>query len=203
MVKEVSEFKIISKNIRKITKYVYCFPKWLYVQIFKGFFYEKKYLSGRWFEDGVCSIGWLWAARDIHYRMKTSFHLKIPWPISPDINCSEHIIFDPDDLNNFNGKGNYFQTFDAKIIIGKGTYIAPNVGIITSNHDLSDLEKHEAGKDVFLGEECWIGMNSIILPGVRLGNHTIVGAGSVVTKSFVKGHCVIAGNPAKIIKNLE
>jgi carbonic anhydrase/acetyltransferase-like protein (isoleucine patch superfamily) len=46
-------------------------------------------------------------------------------------------------------------------------------------------------------------MNSIILPGVVLGIRTIVGAGSVVTKSFPDGYCVIAGNPAKIIKTLD
>ena len=46
-------------------------------------------------------------------------------------------------------------------------------------------------------------MNSIILPNVTLGDFTIVGAGSVVTKSFPEGYCVIAGNPAKIIKQLD
>ena len=45
-------------------------------------------------------------------------------------------------------------------------------------------------------------MNSIILPGVKLGDKTIVGAGSIVTKSFEEGNCVIVGNPAKIIKKL-
>lgn len=45
-------------------------------------------------------------------------------------------------------------------------------------------------------------MNSVILPGVTLGNHTIVGAGSVVTKSFPEGNCVIVGNPGRVIKKL-
>ena len=46
-------------------------------------------------------------------------------------------------------------------------------------------------------------MNTVILPGVSLGDHTIVGAGSVVTKSFQEGNCVIAGNPAKVIRYLN
>lgn len=46
-------------------------------------------------------------------------------------------------------------------------------------------------------------MNVVILPGVVLGTRTIVGAGSIVTKSFPDGYCILAGNPAKIIKNLD
>lgn len=46
-------------------------------------------------------------------------------------------------------------------------------------------------------------MNSVVLPGCHLGPYTIVGAGAVVTKSFPEGHCVIVGNPARIIRHLE
>ncbi|MBS7109518.1 MAG: hypothetical protein KH076_09760 [Streptococcus sp.] len=46
-------------------------------------------------------------------------------------------------------------------------------------------------------------MNSVILPGVILGDHTIVGAGAVVTHSFPDGYCIIGGNPARIIKALD
>ena len=58
-------------------------------------------------------------------------------------------------------------------------------------------------KEVRIGDYTWIGMNSVILPGIELGPRTIVGAGSVVTKSFPKGYCVIGGNPAKLIKELD
>jgi len=77
------------------------------------------------------------------------------------------------------------------------------VGIITANHDPADLCRHLPGKPVELGECCWIGMNSVILPGVTLGPHTIVGAGSVVTHSFADGYCVIAGNPARLVRTLD
>ncbi len=97
--------------------------------------------------------------------------------------------------------GNYIQAF-GKIYIGDYTQIAPNVGIITGNHDLCDNRKHVV-KDVHIGKYCWIGMGAIILPGVSLGDYTIVAAGAIVTKSFEEGFCVIGGNPAKLIKKIE
>lgn len=89
-----------------------------------------------------------------------------------------------------------------KIYIGDYTIVAPNVGIISANHDLYDNKKH-VKTTISIGDYCWLGMNSIILPNVTLGDFTIIGAGSVVTKSFEDGYCVIAGNPAKVIKRLE
>lgn len=78
--------------------------------------------------------------------------------------------------------------------------MAPNVGIITTNHDILDPGKHVPGKPIVIGDNCWVAMNAVILPGVVLGNGTIVAAGSVVTKSFPQGRCVIGGVPAKVIK---
>ena len=187
--------------LKKIFVDIYFGVIWFYVKIFGWIFYEKKYLKGRWFQNRK-SEGWQWAARDIFHRFLSLKHVSIPWPVSPDINCSRNIEFDPEDLNNFNGMGNYYQAFYAKITIGKGSYIAQNVGIITANHDINNLDEHQPGKDVIIGKNCWIGMNSVILPGVILGDHTIVGAGAVVTKSFPDGNCVIGGNPAKIIREL-
>jgi acetyltransferase-like isoleucine patch superfamily enzyme len=96
--------------------------------------------------------------------------------------------------------GCYIQGM-GKIDIGDYTQISANVGIITANHCLVDTRNHIV-KFVKIGKYCWIGMNSVILPGVVLGDYTIVGAGSIVTKSFPNGYCVIAGNPAKKIKNI-
>jgi acetyltransferase-like isoleucine patch superfamily enzyme len=98
--------------------------------------------------------------------------------------------------------GNYIQAKNG-IEIGDYTNIGPNVGIISANHDLVDNAKHSEAVPVKIGKHCWIGMNAMILPEVMLGDYTIVGANAVVTKSFPDGYCVVAGNPAKIIKSLS
>lgn len=174
---------------------------------FALFYYDRKYLTGKWFSGkfgGLCSTGWEWTAKDGFARLLLGTNKGVPFPVSSRINVVEpqNITFHPDDLNNFQTTGNYFQAI-GKITIGRGTYIAPNVGIITANHDQADLDAHLPAKPVVLGEKCWIGMNSMILPGVTLGAHTIVGAGAVVTKSFPDGYCVVAGNPAKVLRTIS
>lgn len=96
---------------------------------------------------------------------------------------------------------NYFSS--GHIHFGKKVAIASGVKIISRNHDLYDVWKHTDFKDVYIGDYCWIGANAVVLPGVTLGPHTIVGAGSIVTKSFPEGYCVIVGNPARLIKKLD
>ncbi|MCA9750352.1 MAG: acyltransferase, partial [Romboutsia sp.] len=97
--------------------------------------------------------------------------------------------------------GNYIQGM-GKIFIDDYTQIAPNVGIISSNHDVYNNSKHII-QEVKIGKYCWIGMGAVILPGVELGDFTIVGSGAVVSKSFTEGYCILGGVPAKIIKELE
>jgi acetyltransferase-like isoleucine patch superfamily enzyme len=97
--------------------------------------------------------------------------------------------------------GCYIQGI-GKIHIGDYTLVAANVGIISANHDVYDHRIHKEGS-VRIGSYCWIGMNAVILPGVELGDFTIVGAGAVVTKSFHDGYCIIGGNPAQLISKLD
>ena len=172
------------------------------VKVVAPLFFDRQYLRGRHFEQSA--IGWSWVFRALWFQKILGFNRSIPWPVNPHVSISRHqnVVFDVDDLNNFQSPGCYFQNFGARIVIGRGTYIAPNVGIITANHDFRDLDLHLPGEEVSIGEDCWIGMNAVILPGVRLGCKTIVGAGSVVSHSFPEGNCVIAGAPAKVIRSL-
>lgn len=97
----------------------------------------------------------------------------------------------------------------ASIKIGKNATIGANCKIIDNDFHPLDPEyrrlslnkEHTARAPIKIGDDCFIGMNSIILKGTTLGNNVVVGAGSVVQGTF-PDNCIIAGNPAKIIKYL-
>lgn len=111
--------------------------------------------------------------------------------------------------NIFSGKNVYFNVncviLDAmKVSIGDNVFFGPSVQIYTATHPLNPIErlKIEFSKPVSIGNDCWIGGGSIILPGVSIGNGCTIGAGSVVTKN-IPDYSLAAGNPAKVIRNLQ
>lgn len=180
---------------------------WLLITLIYGLgclCYDKKYLTGRHFNRWHFTTGWTWILQCWFSQKILRRNAHVPWPVPPSVCVAapKNIIFDPDDMQNFHSTGNYFQGVGAKIMIGKGSMLAAGSGFITANHDLADIRTHQPGKDILLGEACWVGMNAVLLPGVHLGPHTVVGAGAVVTKSFPEGYCVIAGNPARKIREL-
>ena len=97
-------------------------------------------------------------------------------------------------------RGYYVQGGNG-VIIGDNTIFASGVKIISANHDFDNLSSWKKGAPVTIGKNCWIGANSSILPEVNLGDNVIVGAGSVVTKTF-PSNCIIAGNPAIKLKEI-
>ena len=100
-------------------------------------------------------------------------------------------------INSFVGSGT---------IIGNNVMMGPDCLIYTSqhNHQLIDVPMCQQGMTqcsaVIIGNDVWIGARVIILPGVKIGNGVIIGAGSVVTKN-VPDYVVVAGVPAKIVKS--
>jgi acetyltransferase-like isoleucine patch superfamily enzyme len=81
--------------------------------------------------------------------------------------------------------------------------LGPGVKLISADHDILDFDKHVSEKPIEIESFCWLGANVVVLPGVKLAEHTIVAAGAVVTKSFLEGDCVIAGVPARVVKKID
>ena len=87
------------------------------------------------------------------------------------------------------------------ITIEDDVRIAANVQLISNNHDPYDLPVLLC-KPVHIKASAWIGAGATILPGVCVGRHAVVGAGSVVTKD-VPDYAVVVGNPARVVKMLD
>jgi acetyltransferase-like isoleucine patch superfamily enzyme len=87
------------------------------------------------------------------------------------------------------------------VTIGAYSQLGPGVLVTTTTHDYGN-NMETAFKQVTIGEWVWIGGNAVILPGVTLGDHVVIGAGSVVTKD-IPSYSVAVGNPARIIKTVE
>ena len=136
------------------------------------------------------------------FQKVLGFNRKAYWPChhGSTINCWWNINVGIDAYPGY-ASGCYIQGI-GKIYIGDYTIVAQNVSIISANHDLYDKRKHQRS-EVVIGKYCLLGVGSTVLPGVHLGDFTVVGAGSVVTKSFPEGNCVIAGNPARLIRKLD
>jgi len=91
-----------------------------------------------------------------------------------------------------------------EITIGNDVYFGPNVYVTDQNHSVDDpatpIGKQSAGeKPVTIGDGSWLGANVVVLPGVTIGRHVAVGAGSIVT-SDLPDHAVAVGNPARVIR---
>lgn len=89
------------------------------------------------------------------------------------------------------------------IAFGKNVWVGPRVSIISMNHDPNDYHNYLEADPIKIGDNCWLGANAVILPGVELGEHTIVAAGSVVTRPYTQGNQVLAGVPARVVKQLD
>ena len=97
--------------------------------------------------------------------------------------------------------GQYIQAING-IEFGENVIVGPGTKIVSASHDLDDFKKHKEVGPIIIGDNCWIASNVVILPGVELGNHTIVAAGAVVSGSFKEENQVLGGVPAKVIKKL-
>lgn len=130
--------------------------------------------------------------------------------------CGEGVYIEAPFYANFGGHhchfgnmvyANYHLTCvdDTHIYIGDHTMIGPNVTIATAGHPiLPELREqvYQYNVPVRIGRNCWIGAGAVIMPGVNIGDDTVIGAGSVVTRDIPKG-VVAVGNPCRIMREIS
>ena len=130
------------------------------------------------------------------------YNRNVPWPVhfTSQVKCPEKI----QKGTKYPGyaKGCYIDGRNG-IVFEENVITGPHVSIISQNHDLLDFTNYSNSKPIIIRKNSWLATGCIILPEVELGEHTIVAAGAVVTKSFPEGNQVIGGNPAKVIKKIE
>jgi maltose O-acetyltransferase len=93
----------------------------------------------------------------------------------------------------------------AAITIGDDVQIGPNVQLLTPTHPVEPeprRQKWEAAEPIVIGDNVWLGGGVIVLPGVTIGENTVVGAGAVVTRDL-PANVVAVGNPARVVRSLE
>ncbi|MBQ7643040.1 MAG: sugar O-acetyltransferase, partial [Clostridia bacterium] len=94
---------------------------------------------------------------------------------------------------------------DGHIYVGDNVMFGPSVTVATANHPINASLRARGlqyNKDVYIGENVWIGAGTVIVPGVHIGKNTVIGAGSVVTKDIPDG-VVAVGNPCRVLREVS
>ena len=105
---------------------------------------------------------------------------------------------------NFFANYNFTVLDVGKVRIGENVQIAPNVSIYTAGHPIHPETRnsgYEYGIDITIGDNCWIGGNTCIMPGVTIGKNVVIGAGSVVTKD-IPDDVIAVGNPCRVVRTI-
>lgn len=110
-----------------------------------------------------------------------------------NIKCGENVYFNV----------NCVVLDGCEVKIGSNVFFGPGVQIYTAAHPIDPITRRtvEFGKPISIGDDCWVGGGSFIMPGVKIGKNCVIGAGSVVTKDIPDGSIAV-GNPAKVIKKV-
>ena len=156
----------------------------------------------------------LWFARSRKGRIARSVRMDV-FPFNPFSLGTQSTIEDFSTVNNGVGAveiGDHSRvgcgnTLIGPVKIGHRSHLAQNVVMSGLNHNYADVSKplSEQGTttaQITIGDDCWIGANVSIVPGVNIGDRCVIGAGSVVTKSIPAFHIAV-GNPAKPVKRYD
>lgn len=127
-------------------------------------------------------------------KVGKNFHIELPFRCDYGVHISIG--------ENFYANYNLTILDCASVQIGDNVMIAPNVSIFTAGHPIDPDKRNELLEYAFpvtIGNNVWIGGNTVINPNVRVGNNVVIGAGSVVTKD-IPDNCIAVGNPCRVLR---
>lgn len=130
--------------------------------------------------------------------------------------CGENVYIEPPFHSNWGGKHchfgkNVYANFnltcvdDTHIYVGEYTMLGPNVVLASAAHPiLPELREkiYQYNMPIHIGKNCWLGAGVIVLPGITIGDGSVIGAGSVVTKDIPAG-VVAVGNPCRVLREIN
>lgn len=106
---------------------------------------------------------------------------------------------------------NFFANYNctildcAEVVIGNNVMFAPNVSLFTAAHPIDPAKRNsgiEFALPITIGNNVWIGGNTVVMPNVRIGDNVVIGAGSVVTRD-IPDNSIAAGNPCRVLRTLN
>lgn len=156
------------------------------------------FITHFWVYKKICWNTYITVSSRIHRKRNVTLGYKVSISHGVTINCNEF------KLGN-NSQLNPNVTIYGNVIIGSNVMIAPSVMVAGGNHNSSDINilminQGSTSKGIKIEDDVWIGANSVILDGVKIGYGAVIGAGSVVTKN-IKPYSINFGNPCKYIKS--
>ncbi|MDD9304603.1 MAG: acyltransferase [Desulfobacter sp.] len=153
----------------------------------------------RWFYPKAKGIHLLYLLYFFVPQKVMRIHGSIPWPV----HYTSRILFHKNikiGVHSAPGMtGNCYIQARNGIQIGSNFRMGPGVGLISADHSEEDYDLHLKGKPIVIGDNVWIGMNTVILPEIKIGNNVVIGANSVVTKDL-PSNCVAVGNPCRVLR---
>jgi len=166
-----------------------------------AFFEKLKFLFFwvRWFYPRSKGIELVYLLYYFFFQKILRINGKVPWPVhyTSRVLYTKNVKVGNRSAPGINS-GCYIQG-RAGISIGHNLRMGPNVGLISANHNPDNYDEwHDVGP-IEIGDNVWLAMNVVVLPGIKIGDNIIVAANSVVSKDL-PSNSIVAGSPAKVIK---
>lgn len=181
---------------------------------------KERMLAGKLYdpnEDGILSEQFAWLEKQYDFNNTRPSELKKRREMLKDMlgDVGEECYIEPPLRANWGGKHVYMGSHvyanfnltlvdDGNIYIGDHVMIGPNVCITSTGHPVEPHLRKKAlqfSLDVHIGNNVWIGAGVMIMPGVTIGDNTVIGAGSVVTKD-IPANVVAVGNPCRLLRDI-